>query len=239
MKTKFIGLLLIISLISCKKEEVQLPKSDISVQTELLDHSPVYMFFTTENNDTIADVNKNNTISSTNWVYNIDKRLPLHTVIPEIIKLQDKKEGSSHKKEGAINVFSYADSLHKNLAFYPFTEVKFFYDDQFSKFYIKEHMDLYKDYNNLYINFKKDGTVTVDGTEIDKAELTDFLKDFSDFTSNGRSTILHMNFDKHLTYNDYILNKILVWKASSDIVQLSAYEFIYDAKRIPDCGCTL
>jgi hypothetical protein len=45
-------------------------------------------------------------------------------VVPEIIKLQAKKEGSPHKSETSENYFSYSDSLHHNLAFISFTKVK-------------------------------------------------------------------------------------------------------------------
>ena len=99
---KKISLILVayLSIVSCNKEDVQLPKADVSVMKELTDHSPIYMFY---ENDSIADVNKNNSISTTNWVFNIDKRLPLEIVIPEVMILQYKKKNSSHKKEGAIN----------------------------------------------------------------------------------------------------------------------------------------
>jgi hypothetical protein len=45
--------------------------------------------------------------------------------VPEIIKLQAKKEGSAHKSETSENYFSYSDSVHKNLAFIPFTKLQF------------------------------------------------------------------------------------------------------------------
>jgi len=236
---KLVVSFLLIGLVSCKKEEVQLPKSDVSIVTEIFDHSPVYMFFQLENNDTIANVNKNNLISSTNWVFTIDKRLPLHTIIPEIQKLQDKKEKSTHKKEGVINVFSYADSLHQNLAFYPFTETQFKYDNEFSRFYIKEHFDLYKDYSNMYLNFKKDGTLTIDGNEVERNEVYNYFKEFITFTNVDKKTMLHLNFDKHLTYNDYLQNKLLAWQLTALAVEISAYEFVYDEAKLPQCNCKL
>ena len=239
MKLKFISLLILISLISCKEENVQLPKSNVSVMTEIYDHSPIYMFYRESENDTLAEINTKNKIGTTNWIFNVDKRLPIHAIIPEISKLQHKKKNGMHKKEGTINVFSYADSLHKNLAFLPFTDVKYFYDKDFSKFYIKDHAELYMAYNNLTVNFKKSGEVTVDGHKIEREELADYLKEFSEFMSDGRKTILHLNFDKYLTYNDYIQNKLFLWQITSEVIQLSSYEFIYDETKLPDCGCEL
>jgi hypothetical protein len=236
---KIILLSFLFTLISCKKEDVQLPKTNVSVLKEINDYSSIYIFFKVEEKDTIADLNRNNSIATTNWVYNIDKRLTLDLVIPEIIQMQKKKKNSSHKKEDAIDVFSYADSIGNNLAFLPFTGVEYKYDDKFSKFFVKENANLYMDYLNLGINFNKDNKITVDGSEIEREDLIAFVKDFADFTSNGKTTILHLNFDKHLTYEQYIQNKILAWQITSDKIQISSYEFIYDLKKLPECGCKL
>jgi hypothetical protein len=227
------------TLISCIKEDVQLPKTNVSVLKEINDHSPIYIFFKVEEKDTIADLNKNNSIATTNWVYNIDKRLTLNLVIPEVIQMQKKKKNSSHKKEDAIDVFSYADSIGNNLAFLPFTGVEYKYDEKFSKFFVKENASLYMDYLNLGINFNKDNKITVDGNDIEREELVAFIKDFADFTNAGKTTILHLNFDKHLTYEQYIQNKILAWQITSDKIQISSYEFVYDLKKLPECGCKL
>lgn len=126
---KIIVLLMALVLFSCNKKEVLLPQTNVSNIKEIHDHSPIYMFFKTEGKDTIAEVNRKNSISSTNWIFNIDRRLTLEKVMPEISKLQAKKEASAHTKKGAMNVFSYADTLHKNLAFVDFTDVKFLNND--------------------------------------------------------------------------------------------------------------
>ena len=123
---KYTYLLLILVLFSCgKKESVLLPKSNRTIVAKVQDYSPIYLFFKTNGNDTLVEVNRKNAISSTNWIFHIDKRLPLRLVVPEIIKLQAKKEGSAHKSETSENYYSYSDSLHKNLAFIPFTKINY------------------------------------------------------------------------------------------------------------------
>jgi hypothetical protein len=232
-------LLFLLFVFSCKKEDVQLAKATISITKDITDYSPVYIFFDVDEKDTVARVNKNNTISTTNWVFNVDKRLPLDLVIPEVIKLQGKKKNSSHKKEGAINVFSYGDTVSGNLAFLPFTDVQYKFDKDFSKFFIKEHVDAYISYHNLTINFDFNNNITVDGNDMERKEFVIFMKDFIDFTSEGKTTILHLNFDKHLTFDQYVQNKILAWQLTSEVIQLSSYEFIYDINKLPECGCKL
>lgn len=94
-------------------------------------------------------------------------------------------------------------------------------------------------YHNFTINFNKDNAITIDGLEVDRNEFVAFIKEFSDFTNDGKLTMLHLNFDKNLSYGAYLNNKILAWKATSQKVQLSSFEFIYDEKQLPECGCKL
>ncbi|WP_264520735.1 hypothetical protein [Flavobacterium sp. N1994] len=116
---------LCIFLFSCQNKEVLLPKAGETMVADVQDHSPIYFFFKTEKKDTLMEVNKNNIMSTTNWLFNIDKRLPLRLVIPEIKKLQSKKEVSMHKTETAENYFTYTDTLKKAMAFLPFTKLKY------------------------------------------------------------------------------------------------------------------
>ena len=90
---KYLSLILILVFISCQnKKDILLPKSNSSIVKDIQDHSPIYIFFEAKGKDTIAEVNRKNSIISTNWILNIDKRLPLRLVIPEVMKLQQKSE---------------------------------------------------------------------------------------------------------------------------------------------------
>jgi hypothetical protein len=68
--------------------------------------SPIYIFLE-QRKDTLAEVNRKNSIISTNWILNVDKRLPLRLVIPEIMKLQQKKreEKKAHKMKSRELLF--------------------------------------------------------------------------------------------------------------------------------------
>ena len=155
---KIIVALFLISLFSCGKKEIQLPQLNETIVVDVKDHSPIYMFFETNGKDTLIDVNRSNSISSTNWLFNIDKRLPLKLVIPEIQKLQVKKEKSSHKKEGSENYFTYMDSKKKTLAFLPFTNVTY----------------TLKNYNNgISVFFTKRNKIFVNNILVDKKDFTE------------------------------------------------------------------
>ena len=116
---KYFSLIVFLILLSCgKKEKMELAKANVSVVKNVDDLSPIYLFFRTKEKDTLVEVNTNSSIITTNWIINVDKRLPLRIAIPEIMKLQEKKrKEKAHKNELAQNYYSYADSIGKNLAY--------------------------------------------------------------------------------------------------------------------------
>lgn len=224
---------------SCQKE-VQLVKAGRTIDSVVVDHSPVYMFMETKGTDTIIDVNRKNTIGTTNWIFNIDKRLPLKLVIPEIIKLQQKREGATlHKNDAAINYFSYTDSLQKSLAFMPFKEISYAYNSYFSSFYVKENVDYHQHFQTFYVNFRKDSTVSVDGNEVEATELYDFLKEYTAFSGQGKRILIYLNFDEDLSFDNYLSKVIWLKELEHETCTIAPTHFIYNLKKLPDCNCTL
>ena len=193
---KYFSLFIICLLFSCgKKEDVLLPKSNVTIVKDVEDLSPIYIFFKTEGKDTIADVNRKSSIISTNWIFNIDKRLPLKFVIPEVMKLQEKKRAdSAHKNENAENYYSYADSIGKNLAFIPFTKV-----------YYK--MEIANNRSQLY--FKKNGMIQYSGRKTYDFPKNDLPKFLDSLIINPKAEI-KFSYDKNMTFGTYIQCKILV-----------------------------
>ena len=191
MKSVILSVLAIL-LVACEgKKEVQLPKSNQSLVTTIGEHSPVYIFFALKGKDTIADLNRSNTISSTHWVFNIDKRLPLRLVMPQIVKMQTKKEKSMHKSETSENYFSYADSLHKNLAFVSFTNVTY---------------KMEKPKLATLILFTQNNSVIVNSKEINKTALQDYLNQLP----KDKPTTLYFGFAKESSFDTYLQNQIFI-----------------------------
>jgi hypothetical protein len=191
MKSVILSVLAILLLACEGKKEVQLPKSNQSLVTTIGEYSPVYIFFALKGKDTIADLNRSNTISSTHWVFNIDKRLPLRLVMPQIVKMQTKKEKSMHKSETSENYFSYADSLHKNLAFVSFTNVTY---------------KMEKPNTATLILFTPNNTVIVDAKEIKKTALQDYLNQLP----SNKTRMLYFGFAKESSFDTYLQHQIFI-----------------------------
>lgn len=180
-------------LFSCSDKEIKLPKAAKTIVGDVKDNSTVYLFFDAKGKDTLVEVNRKNTISSTNWLFAIDKRLPLRLVIPEVIKLQAKKNSSDHKNENAENYFSYADSIGKNLAFLPFTNVKF---------------ELEKPKKGIIIFFTKDGKIFVnENIVVDNGN-----DELQKYVNSINTTFEEVSFcfDKNMSFDTYIKTKIFI-----------------------------
>jgi hypothetical protein len=177
---------------SCgNKEDILLPKSDRTIVKEVVDLSPIYIFFRVNGKDTLAEVNRKNSIITTNWVLNIDKRLPLRLVIPEVMKLQQRKrEEKEHRNELAQNYYSYADSIGKNLAFIPFTNV---------------YYKMEKPKNGIILFFAKDGKIKLNNKFVSR---NDLIKQISTF--NDKSDEIKYCFDKNSSYSSYIQTKVFM-----------------------------
>ena len=189
---KYFTLIAFFVLIACgNKEDILLPKAATTIVKDVTDLSPIYIFFRTNEKDTLAEVNRKNSIISTNWILNIDKRLPLRLVIPEVMKLQKKKrEEKAHKNEKAENYYSYADTIGKNLAFIPFTNV----------FYKMEKTSL-----GNRICFYED-RIEVNDSIVTKALVQEYLNTMK----FENSTPFILCFDKNSSYGSYIQNKVFI-----------------------------
>ncbi|RDI56212.1 hypothetical protein [Flavobacterium glaciei] len=205
---KYFTLIVLLSLFSCgNKEDILLPKASTTIVKNVADLSPIYIFFRTKGKDTLAEVNRKNSIISTNWILNVDKRLPLRLAIPEIMKLQQKKrEDKAHKNEKAENYYSYADTIGKNLAFIPFTNV-----------YYKLEKPI-----GTIIFFNKNNEILIENQVFKKEKLKDLI---NNVLPKDVATTFLFRFDKDLSFESYIQNKIFI--ESLKVEMKSNQEFIY------------
>lgn len=209
---KYFSLVLLFVLFSCgNKEDILLPKSNLTLVSVVKDHSPIYIFFRTKDKDTLAEVNRKNSIITTNWILHVDKRLPLRLVIPEVVKLQEKKRNEvAHKNELAENYYSYADSIGKNMAFLPFTKV--YYKMEKPKF-------------GVIVFFDKVNTISVNNVAVKKEELQNYLETLP----NAKSNKFLFCFDKNLSFGNYIQDKVFIQSLKLTIpnLNLTNQEFVY------------
>ncbi|MBL4746874.1 MAG: hypothetical protein JKY08_10980 [Flavobacteriaceae bacterium] len=221
---------------SCAKKEIQIPLIAADGLQEIKNFSEVWMFFEIKNKDTSAVLNRTNTIISTNWVYNIDKKLPLKKVLPLLKKMKYKHKNGMHADKKTRDFYSYSNTSNKMLSFLEFTHVTFMEDSITSKEWLKASGDSYAVYHNLNLRFYKN-TVYINDSNIGTEDLKATLLEFIEFSSEGSQTLIHLNFDNTLSYQEYLSYKTMISSLQSAAIKISLNEFIFDRSKIPDCNC--
>jgi hypothetical protein len=233
---KLLILLIPLFIVSCAKQEIKIPTLATTGIQEIYDHSQVWIFFEIKNNDTIANVNRKNTISTTHWIFNIDNRLPLKTFINSVIDLQYKHANGIHSKEGMHNYFSYADTISKKLSFYEFDKTIYLTDSILSKYYIKSNSNLYKNYNNINITINPNNT-WINDAMMENDEFKTTLLEFIEFSAEDNQTMLHLNFNENINYQTYLYYTTLITSLKAPHILINNLEFIFNPAKVPDCGC--
>lgn len=208
---------LIILCLSCGRDRViLLPEIENAKITNVKDVSPAYLFYDEYKEDSV-ELNRKNLIITTNWLVNVDKRLTLKQALPSILKLQDKKRNAKmHKNENAKNYFTCNDTAIKNLGFLDFTDV----------FYFQGKSETEEKSNEILLYFETENRIITKDSELSPKSLENYL---SELLQNNDSINLKViaNFNKNLTFQEYIKYISLLDTIKIDSIWVSNNEFIY------------
>ncbi len=197
MKQIIILCSIIIGFISCNDKSLQLPQVPLSGLSGNMNHSQIWVFYNQESAQ--ADLNINNTISSTDWIINIDRRLALSEVIPvfQLIKKKRSKK-SIHNVEGMQNFLSYSDTYNKEIALFSMDSIQYIMESQADIAKIEQKISC--DYRLVF---------SQDVIELNQREFSvDQWKTISlDTLTPGQ---IQLHFDSRLTYQNYMSYRLLL-----------------------------
>lgn len=219
-------ILLTFLMIGCAKKELKIPTLAEKGIQELHNHSQVWLFFEVKDNDTLTILNRKNTISTTHWIYNIDKRLPLKAIIPSIVNLQDKHANSMHSEKGMFDYFSYSDTITKKLSFLKFDGVTFQTIDGMPK-NSEENAAKYQNYHNIQLVFNQN-SVLMDSVGTDQSNFKNELMALLKLPSEGKKQMLHLSFNGNLLYQDYLFYRTIMHNLSNENIIINKNEFIFN-----------
>lgn len=227
MKNTILFLFAILFL-SCNNErELKLPQIEKAEITKLQDVSPAYLFYDETQPDNVL-LNRKNLISTTNWLINVDKRLTLKQVIPHIKYLQEKKQNSSHKNENAKNYFTCHDLSRNNLGFLEFTDIDYYestsmeYLTKVSGLKLLENNIIIIDIKSLENIGFQNSHQNIPSIETNSIGLFNLLK-----KRDSLKSIVFINYNKELSFQDYISLKSELDKLKTDSLAIDKREFIY------------
>ncbi|MBC7748249.1 MAG: hypothetical protein H7Z76_06695, partial [Methylotenera sp.] len=110
----------------------------------------------------------------------------------------------AHKNEKAENYYSYADTIGKNLAFIPFTNV-----------YYKMEKP-----TGTIIFFNKNNEILIENTIVKKEKVKEVL---IQILSKEQSNNFTLSFNKDLSFGSYLQNKIFIESLNLDLKNKEEY----------------
>lgn len=218
---KSIGSLLLVFLIAagCTRQSVKLPTLPISGITDTIyDNSQIWIFFKVEDGDTTAVLNRKNSISTTSWILNIDRRLPMELVAAHLDELMKKREKPSmHPKDADDhNYFSYVNTNSNLLSLVKFDTLYI----KSAKPEIKPKMD------TTEIGIQIDQSLQHIKINDEIVEKTDLATELNHLIGQKRAT-LYFSFDGHISYADYLGTKAILQAFNKEKVRLYPVEYMY------------
>lgn len=231
MRIKFcIVLLNIVILFSCGKDKsVLLPEIENAKITEVLDVSPAYLFYDETQPEGI-ELNRKNLIGTTNWLFNVDKRLTLKQAIPKIKFLQDKKRNAQmHKNENAKNYFTCNDTSIQNLGFIEFTEVV--YQTTTLQDYLNHKNRSEK--MSMALNVIATDSYSLESSHKEHSEtevfsnLEEVIQSINNHLKTEPESRLYVLFNSNLSFQEYITIKSKIQGIEDDGISIDTNEFIY------------
>lgn len=216
MKKFLIFSVLIFVLSACNQKSLDLPQVAVAGISEIQNHSQIWVFYKHDTDKIKAEINKNNTISTTNWIINIDKRLPLSEVIPvfNLIKAKRAKK-SIHSSDDAQNYLSYSNILENKISLFSIDSIQYM---MLPKNDIKQLLND-KPCKNT-IQFSKD-IVSLNANNIQKEAWS--KKTFESLSSG----CVQLVFSKELTYQEYMDYRLKLIGVLPNNTRIETTEFIF------------
>ena len=215
MKFLYIAILSVIFM-SCSQKDVQVPVNDNPGLHEIWDNSRIYILMDVKDGDTIPKLKLGQTITTTQWLVAVDKRLKLKKLINPIEKIIKKRHKKSiHSKEGTYAYFAYLDSVQHKMSFVDFDSIQFMPDYFSPASYFEKYKQDDKAFNKYYLRIDKrhivlNDSITFD-TGISKRALQDSLWNIIGKQTTQIDNKLYLNFSPNL-YFDTFLNYYTFFK---------------------------
>lgn len=179
---------------------MELPQINVSGTSDVYNYSQIWVFYQTEQEQINAQVNKNNTINTTHWIINADKKLPMTEMLSVMGMIRDKRAKKSiHSGEGMHNYMSYSNPKDQKIQLYKVDSIRLLSLDSLSVNKVKEayrHTDHLLQLHHTYF------------------EWDNIRYDNQKFQASFFDTIVPKNIrlfvKEDLTYQDYLEKRVLL-----------------------------
>ena len=207
---KFLHLsILLVFFASCNKQDVKIPVNDNPGIHEVWDNSRIYILTKVKNGDTLPDLQIGQTMSTTQWLVAVDRRLRLKKLIAPIEKILKKRHKKSiHSKEGTHAYFTYLDSTQHKISFIDFDSIQIMPDYFQAKSYFEKYHKTDSTFNKFFLTIKPNSIALNDSIvfklPVNKNMLRDSLWNYIGKQTGEKTNRLYINFDSSMYFDKFL-----------------------------------
>ncbi len=126
--------------------------------------------------------------------------------------------------------FSYYDTISKRLSFLDFDGVTYKTIEVLPKNLMKDNTN-YKNYKNINLVFSKN-SIWINDVKTEKSNFKDTLISLIELSSEGKESMLHLNFNQNILYQDYLFYRTIIRNLSNENILINKNEFIFNENKI-------
>jgi hypothetical protein len=195
-------------LVSCTKKIVFLPQINVTGETAIQNHSEIWVYYNESSKQ--ADVNKNNLITTTHWILNMDRRLSMAEITPifQMVKAKRAKK-SMHNAEGMRDYIGYSNTLDKNVSAFRIDSISYIMLPK------SEMKTLNANNTCTIIDFKPNSI------HINEKELT--LEAWNTSVIDSIKGCIQLQYDQRISYQKYMEYRLSISKK----LEIENIEYIY------------
>ncbi len=225
MKKTLFLLFISISLTACSDKEIQLPDASFESSSTIEDVSSAFVFYDEATGN--AEMNKNNLISTTNWIINIDKRLSLADVMPYVQELQAKRDKKSiHKNEAARTYLGGYDTNEQQPVFIDISDNRYNDGSALANFTNAGRSLDFSD--KIFLSFDVNKVTILNDDEMTTTTFGDFHKILFKLLQKSRiPKKVFTSYHQDLSYQDFYKLKSTLANVQFINGSLAQNEFIY------------
>jgi hypothetical protein len=93
--------------------------------------------------------------------------------------------------------------------------------------FMEENAAKYQNYQNIHLVFQKN-SIRMNTVETNKSNFKNELTALLKLPSEDKQTMLHLNFNRNLLYQDYLFYKTIIHNLSNENILINKNEFIYN-----------
>lgn len=228
---KYYMLLWAVFVFSCSNEKsVQLPQIDHSGRSLKESAAETFMKYHKDPTEPLR-YSDSNLKATKSWFFYIDHRISLKWMLPETIKLLDRKKRLKiDGKNTGKNYFAFKSNGTKEVQFWDMTDVVFhngidgnIMEDQI----VYQLPQLQQRSHIMSIIFRADDSISINSAPVVKSEFVKRLK-YMDSVQNKMVGYIYLKFDESLTFQEYLDYKSLIDMAELKNATISNDEYIFN-----------